>query len=101
MQVFYHGTNVAAAESIETTGFRVGTWFALYIEDAICCGGPVVFTVNLDEREISALAHPELVEEQDRPFWQFHTNVPIGPEAIVRKQVLALSPLAAVGLQVI
>ena len=89
MRLFYHGTNPTAAESIKATGFRFGTWFALRMEDAICCGGPVVFTVSLDERKIGALAHPELVEEQDRPFWQFHTNVPIGVGAIVRQQHLA------------
>ena len=88
MREFYHGTNLAAAAFIRREGFRFGTWFAVHMEDAICCGGPVVFTVSLDDSKIGQLTHPERYLE-DGEFWQFHTRVPIGSDAIIREQRLA------------
>jgi len=60
----------------------------LRMEDAICCGGSIVFSVNLDESKIDQLAHPERHLE-DGEFWQFHTRIPIKVDAIVRQQHLA------------
>jgi hypothetical protein len=97
MREFYHGTNPTAAVIISHKGFRIGTWFAVHMEDAICCGGPIVFTVLLDERRINQLAHPErYLEDEDGEFWQFHTRVPIMPGAIVKIQHLYFSELGQV-----
>ena len=84
MRNFYHGTNLKAADCIRCEGFRPDSWFAVHMEDAISCGGPVVFTVSLDVNRL---------EDEDGEFWQFHILAPVGVDAIVGEQWLALNPL--------
>ena len=43
--VCYHGTNEDSAEAILEEGFRVDTWFAKHLEDALGFGGSHLFEV--------------------------------------------------------
>ena len=45
LRICYHGTNQEAGEAIQKEGFRVGTYFAAHLEDALTFGGPYVFEV--------------------------------------------------------
>ena len=46
-KIWFHGTSHKNAESIKREGFRVGSWFARHMEDAVEFGGPVVFAVKV------------------------------------------------------
>lgn len=72
MKIWFHGTNADAAESIRREGFRVGTWLARNLQDALAFGGPWVFEVALGGERISPDAG-----------WQIHTLEPIPPDRIV------------------
>lgn len=67
MTIFYHGTTEENAQSILKEGFRIGTWFAAHLEDALAFGGPYVFRVRID---------------YETSTWQFHTLIPIEKESI-------------------
>ena len=43
--IYYHGTNKKNAEKIKEDGFKVGTFFASHLEDALEFGGSCVFEV--------------------------------------------------------
>lgn len=60
----YHGTNKKNANSIKKTGFRKGTYFAYYKEDAIKFGGDHIFTVRF-------LKDPKKWKGE-KDGWQFH-----------------------------
>jgi hypothetical protein len=72
MEIWFHGTNETAANSILKEGFKVGTYFARHLESALAYGGPFVFEVALDRSLMS-----------EDVTWQLHTMVPIGVEDIV------------------
>lgn len=71
IEVWHHGTSRENAESIRREGFRVGSWFAKEVWQAIAVGGPVVLAVMLERERLSA--------DVD---WQVHALVPLGPERI-------------------
>jgi hypothetical protein len=52
MKIWFHGTDLKAAEQIRREGFRAGSWFAEALEDALEFGGKVVFEVALDHRPV-------------------------------------------------
>jgi len=51
-KIWYHGTDVEAAEKIGKIGFKSGTWFAEHLEDALAFGGDTVFEVALDHTPV-------------------------------------------------
>lgn len=50
--ICFHGTDQEAAWTIRAEGFRVGTFFAKHLEDALEYGGNWVFQVCFDEERI-------------------------------------------------
>lgn len=49
MRIYFHGTNnKKIANKILKTGFKVGTYYAKHLEDALCYGGKYVFEVAID-----------------------------------------------------
>ncbi len=73
MQICFHGTTKKNAEKILSSGFNIGTWFALHLEDALEFGGEYVFQVEFAEDRFS--------NDVD---WQFHLRKRISPERIRR-----------------
>ena len=71
----WHGTNQQNAEKIISEGFRVGTWFAHHLEDALMFGGNFVFKAEF----VSDKFHPG--DKGDE--WQFHIAEAILPKNIV------------------
>ncbi len=63
MIICFHGANKADAERISREGFRVGTYFARHLEDALGFGGPYVFFVRFEEGKFNNL---------EKDWWQFH-----------------------------
>lgn len=45
-RVWFHGTNKNNIDKIRKNGFKIGTYFARHMEDAVKFGGPYVFSVN-------------------------------------------------------
>lgn len=76
MQIWFHGTNGMAAIGVLKDGFRVGTWFARHLEDALAFGGPHVFEVALDADKVNT-------DSDAVTPWQVHTLEVIPPERIV------------------
>ncbi len=58
LSICFHGTDERSAENILREGFDEGTYFAMHLEDALEYGGPHVFGVAFDEKELP-------------PHWQF------------------------------
>ena len=70
LRICYHGTNQEAGEAIQKEGFRVGTYFAAHLEDALTFGGPYVFEVLFPD-------------PGDPPPWQFTIREEVPPQRIV------------------
>lgn len=47
-QLWFHGTNKHNATLIQKEGFKIGTYFATQLEDALVYGGNHIFTVSVD-----------------------------------------------------
>ena len=75
--IAYHGTNQVAARSIEKTGFRIGSWFALDKRDAIAFGGDIVFVVKFSDDP------KHWRGESDG--WQFYLRKRLSSGAIIRR----------------
>ena len=73
MIVAYHGTSEEKVASIQREGFRVGTYFAYDIEDALYFGGSCVFAAQFDESGFRGISDG----------WQFHLRDTLPPEAIL------------------
>ena len=74
----YHGTSEENAASIQKEGFRVGTYFAYDIEDALFFGGSCVLAAEFEESGFRG--------DRDRgesDGWQFHLRDLLSPEAIL------------------
>jgi hypothetical protein len=69
--LYYHGTDKESAREILKAGFKVGTYFALKLEDALGYGGPYIFEVSF----------PRLADPQP---WQFTIPQRVPPSKIVR-----------------
>jgi len=50
--ICYHGTNAKNAKSILKTGFKIETWFARHLEDALQYGDKHVFGVVFPEDKL-------------------------------------------------
>ncbi len=72
-RVCYHGTNQENAQSIIKTGFRLGTWFAANLQDALAYGGPHVFQV--------------VFHFEEPPNWQFMVDEEVSTDRIVQYSV--------------
>lgn len=72
MQIVYHGTNKANAQSIVKNGFRPGTYFGIHQEDALGYGGNYLFEVAIESDKI-----PKGVD------WEFCNDELIKPSKIV------------------
>ena len=70
--IVYHGTSKENAESIQRLGFKEGTWFALHLENALGFGGPYVFEVVMENKQLPSHAGG----------WQFRAWEPIPPTQI-------------------
>lgn len=70
-EIWYHGTNRKNALSIQKNGFRIGTWFARNIHDAIQFGGKYIFSVGLECEKVGS-----------NVTWQCRTLEAIPAEAI-------------------
>jgi len=73
--VWFHGTSNENAEVIRKEGFRVGTYFAHHMEDAVKFGGPHVFFVKV---------HFNVEAER----WQVTCSNPIPASAIQDEQIV-------------
>jgi len=71
--IAYHGTTRTNAESIAEKGFRVGTYFAYDIDDALYFGGPFVFAAKFQASGFRGLSDG----------WQFHLRDPLSPKSIL------------------
>lgn len=69
MRIWFHGTDLESSELILKNGFKIGTFFARDLADALEFGGPYVFMVSLPI---------------DNGQWQQIENVAVPEEAIVR-----------------
>ncbi len=92
MIICFHGTDEGNAANIRTEGFRIGTYFALHLEDALEFGGPFVFFVRFDEGKFN---HGDPGDE-----WQFHVRELIPPDKIWKlirydQRQLLLNPAAS------
>lgn len=72
LQIVYHGTSYKSSKSILKEGFREGTYFAKYLEDALGYGGKYIFEVAYQYNKIP------------KKNWQFICEEKISPEFIVR-----------------
>lgn len=73
MIICFHGTNKAKVKRILREGFRVGTYFARHLEDALKFGGPHVFAVRFEEDGFNNM---------EKDWWQFHLAAVVPPEKI-------------------
>ena len=84
LRICYHGTLEVNAVSILETGFRIGTYFAYHLEDAIGYGngkaGYVLEVVFPDDQMV--LAAPRTRRQGD-DAWQFQNAELVPPERIV------------------
>lgn len=74
MRICFHGTDEESADSIRAEGFRIGTYFAAHLEDALAMGGPFVFFVSFDEGKFNP--------GDPGDEWQFHVREVIPPDKI-------------------
>ncbi len=70
--IWFHGTNYHNALKIERNGFRVGTWFARHMEDAVAFGGSCVFWVRVKFDRVPLR-------------WQVHCTNSIPASAIIKR----------------
>lgn len=74
--IAYHGTPTKKnAESIKQRGFKIGSYFAYRIEDALAFGGRHLFKVLFSDDPSNWRGEPD--------GWQFWTRETIPPTAIV------------------
>ncbi len=79
--IVYHGTSMANSRRISKEGFKIGTYFAKHLEDAIGYGGLYIFEV----------AYPtHLIPKQN---WQYITSEDVLPEFIIRLTKYNLSKI--------
>lgn len=71
MLICYHGTKADSAKAIRAHGFRVGTYFARHLEDALGYGGEYIFEVAFENREMGS-------------GWQFTIAELLPPDRIVK-----------------
>lgn len=72
MTICYHGTDAEAAEKIREEGFRLYTYFARNLENAVGYGGQHIFEVMFETAEIEMFG------------WQFKAPEQVMPDRIVR-----------------
>lgn len=71
MIICYHGTDAESVEAIRAHGFRVGTFFARHLEDALGYGGEYILEVAFEKREVGS-------------GWQFTIHESVPPERVVK-----------------
>lgn len=74
LKICFHGTDERSAENILREGFNEGTYFARHLEDALEYGGPHVFGVSFDEKELP-------------PHWQFTSASKVSVDNIVHYRI--------------
>ncbi len=80
LRIWFHGTTRENAEQIQEEGFKIGTYFAKHLEDAIGYGGQHVLWVAIDFRS-SPLK------------WQVINSNVISPDRIVRYEAYKIKCL--------
>lgn len=75
MILAYHGTVENNVIPIQHSGFRMGTYFAFKVEDALEFGGPYVFTVGFSSDPLMWHGVPD--------GWQFWIQEQLPPFSIV------------------
>ncbi len=76
VRLCWHGTDEAAAESIQREGFEPWTYFAAHLEDALAFGGPHIFTVAFEPLDFAG--------------WQLRAPSRVPPECIVAYEVYTI-----------
>lgn len=84
LEICYHGTNEENALGILREGFKIGTYFARHLEDAIGYGGPHVFGVAFDTDRFS----------HSLPHWQFVLREVVLPSCIVHYRIYQVREMA-------
>jgi hypothetical protein len=76
MTICYHGTNAEAVEKIREEGFRIYTYFARSLQDALGFGGPHILEVVFYDADIEEFG------------WQFKAPEVVSPDRILRYYTL-------------